>query len=99
MRSRLKKASPACRAEAQSLRSLVCSLSGIRSQPLKLSIAGERARPFGMVAAQGGDLDAPLKGGACKRWVLESAVGDGETLCALGVGGFFHPGGRKAPRG
>ena len=72
----------------QSLRSLVCSLSGDPESAAEALDSGRAYEVFcRMVAAQGGDLDAPLKGGACKRWVLESPRSGTVRRCdALGVG-------------
>lgn len=79
------------------LRDLVCDLAGDPKAAAEVLDNGTAYGVFrAMVEAQGGNLDAPLKGGECKRWVLESkqsgvvgrcdALGIGEASFLLGAG-------------
>ncbi len=72
----------------KALRELVLQLSGEPERAAKALDNGSAYAVFkAMVAAQGGDLDAPLKGGGCERWILRAyQSGKVKTCDALGVG-------------
>jgi len=72
----------------RALRDLVLDLSGDPNGAADVLDNGSAFEKFqAMVAAQGGDLSAPLKGQGCQRWVLEaSESGVVRTCDALGVG-------------
>ena len=70
------------------LRKLVLQLSGEPDEAARVLDNGSAYAKFrAMVAAQGGDLDAPLKGQGVQRWVMECTAAGTVTRCdALGVG-------------
>lgn len=72
----------------RALRDLVLELSGDPNGAAGVLDDGSAFEKFqAMVAAQGGDLNAPLKGQGCQRWVLEaSGSGVVRTCDALAVG-------------
>ena len=72
----------------KALRNLVLTLSGEPEAAAQVLDNGKAYQVFcAMVEAQGGDLSAPLKGGTCKRWVMEAKASGTVKHCdALGVG-------------
>ncbi len=79
------------------LRDLVLKLSGDPDKAARVLDTGAAYGKFeAMVRAQGGDLNAPLKGQGCKRWTLEAsesgvvrkcdALQIGQASFALGAG-------------
>jgi len=81
----------------QDLRDLVLKLSGDSDKAAYVLDSGAAHRKFeAMVQAQGGDLNAPLKGQGCERWTLEApesgvvrkcdALQIGQASFALGAG-------------